>query len=163
MAVDMFLNIEDKKIKGESRDKTHKETIDVLAWSWGLSQSGTMHQGGGGGAGKVSVQDLSITKYLDRSSPDLEKACCQGTHFKNAKLIVRKAGGSPLEYLIINMEGVLVSSVSTGGNTGDDRLTESITLNFAKVKVQYQPQKEDGAKDGGVVEMGWNIAENVPF
>lgn len=163
MAVDMFLNIEDKKVKGESRDKTHKDTIDVLAWSWGMSQSGTMHSGGGGGAGKVSVQDISITKTVDRSSPDLQKACCAGSHFKNAKLIVRKAGGNPLEYLVIMMEGVLVSSISTGGSGGEDRLTESVTLNFGKVKVQYQPQKEDGSKDGGVVEMGWNITENVAF
>lgn len=163
MAVDMFLNIEDKKVKGESRDKTHKETIDVLSWSWGMSQSGSMHTGGGGGSGKANVQDLSLTKYIDRASPDLLKACCSGTHYKNAKLIVRKAGGNPLEYLIITMEGVLVSSVSTGGSGGEDRLTENVTLNFGKVKVQYQPQKEDGTKDGGVVEMGWNIAENVPY
>lgn len=163
MAVDMFLNIEDKKVKGESRDKTHKETIDVLAWSWGMSQSGTTHTGGGGGAGKVAVQDISLTKYVDRSSPDLLKACCNGTHYKNAKLILRKAGGTALEYLIITMETVLISSVSTGGSGGEDRLTENVTINFGKVKVQYQPQKEDGTKDGGVVEMGWNIAENVAF
>jgi type VI secretion system secreted protein Hcp len=163
MAVDMFMIIEDKKVKGESRDKTHKDTIDVLSWSWGMSQSGTMHTGGGGGAGKVAVQDLTFTKYVDKASADLQKACCNGTHFKNAKLIVRKAGGNPLEYLIILMEGVLVSSVSTGGSGGEDRLTENISLNFGKVKVQYQPQKEDGTKDGGVLEMGWDIAENVSF
>ncbi|MCR9244808.1 MAG: type VI secretion system tube protein Hcp [bacterium] len=162
MAVDMFLEIEGKKIKGESRDKTHKDSIDVLAWSWGLSQSGTMHVGGGGGAGKVNVQDISVTKYVDKSSPDLAKACCEGKHFKDARLIVRKAGGSPLEYLIIEMEKVLVSSVSTGGSGGEDRLTENVTFNFGKVKYKYQPQKDDGAKDGGVVEMGWDIAENVP-
>lgn len=159
MAVDMFLELE--KVKGESKDKTHKDKIDILAWSWGMSQSGTMHMGGGGGSGKVSVQDISFTKYIDKASADMLKACCEGKHFKNAKLIVRKAGGSPLEYLIIEMEKVLVSSVSTGGSGGEDRLTENVTLNFGKVKVKYQPQKEDGSKDGGVLEMGWDIAENV--
>ena len=159
MAVDMYLEIDG--VKGESKDKTHKDKIDVLAWSWGMSQSGTMHAGGGGGAGKVSVQDISFTKWIDKSSTPLLKACCEGAHFKSAKLIVRKAGGSPLEYLIIEMEKVLVSSLSTGGSGGEDRLTENLTLNFGLVKVKYQPQKEDGAKDGGVVEMGWNIAENV--
>ena len=58
MAVDMFLKLDD--VKGESRDNKHKDEIDVLAWSWGVSQSGTMHTGGGGGAGKVNVQDLSL-------------------------------------------------------------------------------------------------------
>jgi type VI secretion system secreted protein Hcp len=161
MAVDMFLIIEDKKVKGESRDKTHKDTIDVLAWSWGMSQSGTSHSGGGGGAGKASVQDISITKYIDKSSSDLMLACLSGKHFKNAKLIVRKSGGSPLEYVIITMEQVLVTSVSTGGSGGEDRITETVALNFAKVHVQYQPQKEDGTKDGGVLELKWDIAQNV--
>jgi type VI secretion system secreted protein Hcp len=161
MAVDMFLNIDNKKVKGESRDKTHADTIDVLAWSWGMSQSGTTHTGGGGGAGKAAVQDISITKYVDRASPDLMLACCKGSHYPNAKLIVRKAGGTPLEYIIINMDTVMVTAVSTGGSGGEDRLTENVTLNFAKVHVQYQPQKADGTKDGGVVEMKWDISQNV--
>ena len=75
MAVDMFIKIGD--IKGESKDKTHKGEVDVLAWSWGMSNSGTTHMGGGGGSGKVSVQDLSFTKYIDASSNALLKACCE--------------------------------------------------------------------------------------
>lgn len=161
MAVDMFLTIEDGKIKGESKDKKNKDAIDVLSWSWGLSQTGTMHGGGGGGAGKVNVQDLTITKYVDRASPDLMLSMCQGTHYKNAKLTVRKAGGAePLPYLVITLEKVLVSSMTSGGSGGDERLVETISLNFAVVKVQYQPQKEDGTKDGGVVEMAWDVAAN---
>ena len=50
-AVDMFLDIEGE-ISGESQDKVHKDEIDVLAWSWGVSQSGSFHVGGGGGAGE---------------------------------------------------------------------------------------------------------------
>jgi len=154
----MFLKMDD--IKGESVDAKHKGEIDVLAWSWGLSQSGTTHVGGGGGAGKVSVQDLSFTKYVDKSSPTLMLACCNGKHFKEAVLVVRKAGEKPLEYLKITMKEVLVSSISTGGSGGDDRLVESITLNFAEVKVEYVPQKPDGTGDAAV-EAGWNIAENI--
>ncbi|EQM71290.1 hypothetical protein L682_06620 [Aquipseudomonas alcaligenes OT 69] len=156
----MFIKIGD--VEGESADKSHGKEIDVLAWSWGMSQSGNMHQGGGGGAGKVSVQDLSLTKYVDKSSPNLMMACSSGKHYPEAKLTIRKAGGeSPVEYLIITMSEVLISSVSTGGSGGEDRLTENISLNFAQVKVDYQPQKADGAKDGGPVKYGWNIRENV--
>jgi len=56
---------------------------------------------------------------------------------------------------------VLVTSLSTGGSGGDDRLTENVTLNFAKVLVDYQPQKADGPKEGGPVNFGWNIRQNV--
>ncbi len=159
MAVDMFIKIDD--VKGESQDKTHKDEIDVLAWSWGMSQSGTMHMGGGGGGGKVSVQDLSFTKYIDKSSSVLMEYCSSGKQYKEAKMTVRKAGGTPLEYLIITMTDVIVTSISTGGSGGEDRLTENVTLNFGSVKTEYQPQKPDGSKDGGAVKYGWDIAANA--
>jgi type VI secretion system secreted protein Hcp len=158
MAMDMFIKI--GALKGESRDKVHKEEIDVLAWSWGMSNSGSAQQGSGAGAGKVNVQDLSFTKYIDKSSPDLMLATCNGKHYPQAVLTVRKAGEQPLEYLLITMEEVLISSISTGGSGGEDRLTENVTLNFAKVKVQYKEQTPTGGV-GDKPEMGWDIAENV--
>jgi len=75
MAANMFIKIGD--IKGESTDKTHAGEIDVLSWSWGMSQSGTPHTGGGG-AGKVSVQDISVTKFFDSATPPVMLACCNG-------------------------------------------------------------------------------------
>ena len=157
MAVDMFVKIGD--VKGESKDGTHKGEIDVLAWSWGMNQSGSGHVGGGSGTGKVSVHDLSLTKYIDMSSPDLMLACCNGKHYPEAKLTVRKAGENPLEYLIITMNDVIISSVSTGGSGGEDRLTESVALNFAKVKVDYTEQTATGAA-GAKPKMGWDIEAN---
>jgi type VI secretion system secreted protein Hcp len=108
------------------------------------------------------VQDLSFTKYVDASSSPLQGACCKGDHFTEAKLTVRKAGGSPVEYIIITMKEVIVTSLSTGGSGGEDRLTENITLNFAEYKMQYQKQDTKGAPDGGTIDWAWNIAENVP-
>ena len=158
MSVDMFLKLGD--IKGESKDSKHKDEIDVLAWSWGMSQSGTTHTGGGGGAGKVHVQDISITKYVDASSNLLIASACKGTHHKEATLVVRKAGDKPLEYIIIKMKEVMVTSVSTGGSGGEDRLTENISLNFAEFEYAYQPQKTDGSAEGGKKEFKFSIQEN---
>ena len=112
-------------VKGESKDSKHKDEIDVLAWSWGMSQSGNMHMGGGGGSGKASVQDLSVTKWVDKSSPILMLYAANGDHFSKATLVVRKAGKTPLDYITIVMTKVLVTSVSTGGSGGEDRLTEN--------------------------------------
>ena len=160
MAVDIFIKIGD--IKGESQDKTHKDEIEVLNWSWGMSQSGNMHTGTGGGAGKVSIQDLSLTKFVDKATPNLMMHCSSGKHVPKVTLTVRKAGGdAQVEYLIINLEEVLISSLSTGGSGNDDRLIENITLNIAKVTVDYQPQKADGTKEGGPIKYGWNIRSNV--
>jgi type VI secretion system secreted protein Hcp len=160
MAVDMFMEIEG--LKGESRDKAHTGKIDVLAWSWGASNSGSAHTGGGMGAGKVNVQDLSFTKWLDMASTDLMLACCNGKHYATATLLVRKAGETPLEYVQIKMSDVLVTSVSTGGSGGEDRLTENVTMNFAKVEFQYVEQTATGAK-GKQPIMKWDIAGNAAF
>ena len=157
MAVDMFLKLEG--IKGEAQDSKHKDEIDVLAWSWGASQSGTTHMGAGGGGGKANIQDLSFTHYVDSASHNLLQRVFDGKHIEKATLVVRKAGGTPLEYITIDMDDVMVTSVSTGGSGGEDRLTENVTLNFAVVNYCYKPQKEDGSADADK-KAGWDIAEN---
>lgn len=158
MAVDFLLKIEG--VDGESQIKDHDKEIDILGWNWGMDQSGTMHMGGGGGAGKVNIHDVSLTKYVDKATPVLMKMCCNGKHIKEALLVTRKAGEQSLDYLKIKMSDVLVTSVTTGGSGGDDRLQESVTLNFAKVEVGYTPQKADGSGDAEI-SINWNIEKNV--
>lgn len=157
MAVDMFLKVDN--IDGESQDSKHSKEIDVLAWSWGLSQSTTTHVGGGGGSGKVAIQNVSITKYTDAATNGLMLACCKGTHIPNATLTIRKAGDQPLEYIKLVMQDCVIASISTGGSGGEDRLTENVSLNFAKFKYAYTPQKADGTGDAAK-EANWNIAKN---
>ncbi len=158
MAMDIFMKIEGTK--GESKDSKHGGEIEVLAWSWGMSNSGSMHSGTGGGAGKANVQDVSFTKYVDSSSAALMLFAMNGKHIPKANLVVRKAGEKPLEYLKIEMTDVIVTSLSTGGSGGEDRLTENVALNFAKVKVEYFAQDEKGAgKAAG--ETGWDIRGNT--
>lgn len=163
MAVDMFLKItaQSGEVKGESVDSKHKDEIDVLAWNWGMSQHGSTHTATGGGSGKVSVQDISFTKYVDKSTPTLMKICCNGTHIKEAVLVVRKAGGKdPVEYVKLKMKDCIVTSITSGGSGGADRVTENISLNFAQFTYEYTPQDEKGAK-GAAIPMGWDIAKNA--
>ena len=159
MAVDMYLKIE--TIDGETTDKvmSKDKACDILAWSWGISNSGTAHMGGGAGAGKANFQDITVTKYVDSASNALLLACATGEHFPSAKLTVRKAGKTQINYIEIELTEVLITSVSTGGSGGEDRLTENVSLNFAKVKFSYYPQKPDGTA-GDAKPMTYNIAEN---
>lgn len=158
MAVDMFLKID--KIKGESIDNVHKEEIDLISWSWGMTQSGTTHQGTGGGSGKVNVHDLTVTKWLDRSTPLLMKYCSKLTHIPEINLTVRKSGDKPLEYVKIKLKDAVITAVNTGGSSNDDRLTETATINFAKVEFEYSSQKADGSGDAAV-PYTWNIPGNA--
>lgn len=159
MAVEMFLKIDG--IDGESKDDQHTGEIDVLAWSFGLSQAGTFHTGGGGGSSKVSVQDMSFTHHTDLATAPLMLACANGQHINKAVLTVCKAGGgSRVEYLVVTMEKVMVTSVSQGGSDGEDRLVENITLNFAKFDVTYTEQTDTGSK-GPTMNCAWDIEANA--
>ena len=109
----MFMKID--TVDGEAQDSKHKKEIDVLHWSWGMNNSGSAHNGSGAGAGKVNVHDLTFTKWVDTATPTLALACCSGQHFKDATLVIRKAGDKPVEYVKIKMETVMITSVSTGG------------------------------------------------
>ncbi len=146
-AVDMFLKIDG--IDGEAVDLVgdHTNDIEVLAWSWGMTQSGPI--GNSAGAGKVNIQDLSITKFIDRSSTDFweflaeDEGCSTCDGFGEVVLTVRNAG-DPVDYLMITLKNVRVTSVSTGGFSADDRITETITLNFSEIEMQYTPQNATG-------------------
>jgi type VI secretion system secreted protein Hcp len=157
MAIDMFLKIGD--INGESRDRSHKDWVDVLAWSWGMSNSGSAQLPGGAGGGKANVQDLSYTSYLDASSTPLMNAVATGRHLDTAMLSVR--GSTSVEFLKITLTEVLVTSLSTGGSGGEDRLTQNVTLNFAKVKVEYQQGSANGKPVGSPLVFQFDIAGNT--
>ena len=154
MAFDMILEL--KGIDGESKQKGFEGKIDVLAWSWGESNSGSAHVGGGAGAGKANAQDLSITKWVDKATPNLFIQCANGKHIPSGKLTVRKAGEKPMDYLTVELTDILISSYHTGGSGGEDRLTENVTFNFAKIKLEYAEQKQDGSK-GTSTPKTWNI------
>ena len=157
MAVDMFLKLDG--IKGESKDAKHAGEIHIESFSWGLSQTGAHGVGGGGGAGKVQVHDISATKYVDKSSHALMLHCASGKHIPGGLITVRKAGDKPLEYLKIKLADILVSGIQVAGHGGGDLLTENVTMNFAKFWVEYQEQKADGSGQPGG-EMGWDIKAN---
>ena len=146
MAADIFAKIGD--IKGESLDSKHKDEIEVLSWSWGVQQSGTMAFGGGGGEGKASFNDFSFTHHVDKASPSLLKACASGKHIKEATITVRKAGKGQQEFLVIKMNDVIVTSVALNDASGGS--SENVGLAFGQVDFAYSPLKATGQPDAAV-------------
>ena len=148
MAPDIFAKIGD--IKGESVDSKHKDEIELLSWSWGVSRSVSgSGSGAGAGSGKAHFSDLSFTHKIDKASPLLLKACATGQHLKEATITRRKAGKGQQEFLVIKMNDVLVTSVADSDESGGDQM-ESVTLAFAKVDLEYRPQKPNGSLDAGL-------------
>jgi type VI secretion system secreted protein Hcp len=148
-AADYFLKIDG--IEGESKADKHTGEIDIESFSWGETQSGTFAVGGGGGAGKVSMQDFHFTMPVNKASPALFLACAQGDHIKNATLTCRKAGKKQQEFLKVTFSDILVSSYQTGGSGGADVLpTDQISLNFAKIEVEYKEYDATGKLVGSI-------------
>jgi type VI secretion system secreted protein Hcp len=155
---DFFLKIDG--VKGESTDSKHKDEIDLLSWSWGESNSGSHAHGGGGGSGKVAMQDFHFTMRVNKASPVLMLGCATGEHYKTAEMVCRKAGKDQQEFMKIKMSDCLVSSYQTGGSGGSDVIPiDQISINFAKIEVEYKPQKPDGTLDAPI-KAGWDQSAN---
>jgi len=156
--VDYFLKLDG--IDGESADSKHKGEIDLQSWGFGATQSGTMHSGGGGGAGKVSVQDLHFTTNTSKASPKLFLSCANGEHIKKATLVARKAGKEQQEYYKITLSDVLVSSYQNAGTSDGGIIpVDQVSLNFSKIEIEYKEQKPDGSL-GGIVKTGYDLKAN---
>ncbi|MFM0068887.1 Hcp family type VI secretion system effector [Paraburkholderia aspalathi] len=159
MSHDIFLKI--NGIEGESEDAHHKGEIEVLSWTWKVSQQSNMHMGSGGGAGKATVDDMEFTHYIDRASPNLVQYCLQGKHIDEAKLVVRKAGGDPLEYIKFTMNDVLVTQVAPSGVAHDEsRPSEIVRLSFSRLTQEYVVQNAQGGS-GGAITATFDIKRNA--
>jgi type VI secretion system secreted protein Hcp len=157
VAADYFLQI--TGIAGESTDAKHKGWIDVEAWSWGESNTRQVSGGAGGGAGKVQVQDFSFTTRVSKASPRLFLACATGQHMKEARLVAVHSGAMQQEFLTWTFSDVLVSAYQTGGAGGDVSPMDQVSLNFAKLKVEYRAQKPDGSLEPAI-SAGFDVKTN---
>ncbi|SOZ01554.1 hypothetical protein CBM2595_A30411 [Cupriavidus taiwanensis] len=149
-----------ERVRGLANDLVTRRHALVQSAPDGIEQQSTMHAGSGGGAGKATVSDLSFEHFIDRASPNLMKYCLTGKHINEAVLVVRKAGGNPLEYLKLTMTDVIVTRVSPKGSVDDEvRMREKVALSFSRVKQEYVVQNAQGGS-GGAVTAGYDIKGN---
>src|SRR5262245_28358400 len=157
MAVDYFLKLDG--IPGESMDGKHKDEIQVLSYAFAEKQHGTFAHGGGGGAGKVRMEDFKFTMHANKASPKLFLACATGQHIPKAVLTVRKSGGRQEDYMKIIFTNLLVSSYGTGGSGGDVLPVDAIALNFEEIEFEYKAQNVDGSL-GAAIKGKYNLKES---
>jgi type VI secretion system secreted protein Hcp len=152
---DYFLKIDG--IAGESQDPRHQGEIEVESFSW--SETFLASAAGAGGAGKVHVQDLHITKQIDKASPLLMLAAASGRHLTSAVLTAQRPGKEPLDYLTISLGGVMVNSYQTGALAGQPVPTDQVSFSFRQIEIVYRPQLPDGSLASPVMA-GWDVAAN---
>jgi type VI secretion system secreted protein Hcp len=143
---DMFLKL--AGVTGEASDADHKGEIQVVGWSWGLAAPSSAVTGQA--TGKAALSELLIVKKVDQATPTLMAFVRNHKPLPTARLSVRKAGTTPLEYFKIELEQVRITGLTT--DSQDTELIEKVKLAFQKVTVTYIPQQSGtGAKGGGEV------------
>ena len=152
MAIDTHIKFDG--VEGESTHQDHKGEVEVLSWTWGVSNA-SLVGGGGSGKGKATPGDMHITHRYDKASPVLAKKCAQGVHFKEVVLTSRKAGEGQKDFLKITMKEVFITSVQPSGASQGD-IMESISMSYGSVDFAYKPQDEKGGL-GGEVKFGWDV------
>ena len=162
MAIDMFLKL--STIPGESQDDKHKDWIEVLSFSFGASQSsaGERSTGGAASSQRVSMQDFSIVKQLDKASPKLFLACCKGEHIPEVKLELCRATGDKSKYMEYKMTDVLISSFRKGAASqgGEGLPMEEVAFNFGKIEWTYTATDHKTGKPSGDVKANWDLVAN---
>jgi type VI secretion system secreted protein Hcp len=161
MAYDAFLKLEG--MDGESSDDKYKGWVEIQSWNFGITHVTTVGSAtGGSGSGRTSVHDMTLTKVVDKSSTVLFQKCATGEHFSKGKLVVRKAGGTQMEYLVYLMEQVFVTGIHFSSAHGDENATESLSLAFGKIGLDYTPQSDLG-KPLASVHGGWDQINNKKY
>jgi type VI secretion system secreted protein Hcp len=157
-ATEYFLALDG--IKGESKAVGHVDEIDLEAFGWGEFAQAGGGPGGGGGAGKVTMQDVHVVARLSKASPALMLACAQGKHLKEAVLTARRPGPAKQDYLVVRFEDVVITSYNVSGSeAAGGPPTDQVSFAFARIRLEYRPQKQDGSL-GPAVKAGWDAKQN---
>jgi type VI secretion system secreted protein Hcp len=160
-AVDMFLKIDG--IPGESTEDKHKEWIEILSYSSGVSQpgAGAMSSGGVRSAERCDHSDFSVVKTLDKASPKLALYVCSGTHIEEIIIELCHATGDKQKYMEYKMTDVIVSSVSVSGSAGEGPLPlEEVTFAYGKIEWTYTEVDHITGKPKGDVKTHWDLTTN---
>jgi type VI secretion system secreted protein Hcp len=162
MAMDIYLQL--KGIDGDSTDGKHSNWIEITSLQWSVSHTehgGSVSGQSSGAAGRADIQDITITKVLDKSSPNFLKYCVAGTHISDGKIEFCAATGQKQVYLTYTLKNVYVTSFQTTSSAAGDqnKPTETISFSFSQYKVEHTAWKSDGSK-GGTTSAGWDLTKN---
>jgi type VI secretion system secreted protein Hcp len=153
MASDFHLKIDG--VEGESAHADHKGEIEILSWSWGLSNAANI-AGGGMGQGKPNFQELHFSHAYSKASPTLAKKCAAGTHFPTVKFSARKSGDGQKDYLVFTLKEAFITSISSSGGSGGD-VQEQFSMAYKDIDLAYKPQDGKGGT-GGEVKFMYDVA-----
>jgi type VI secretion system secreted protein Hcp len=167
MAITFFLRIEGIDGEAATAEPPYHNTIEVKSWNWGATGVTLTRPGPGtASAGKPAVQGLTCTKWVDRATPKIYESLLQGKHIPQSVLsCVRSVGPARTakydRFLVLTMSDCVISSALTGSDSGEERLTESVTLLFSKIQLDYYYRDPSGRES--TFTFKWDAAAGAKF
>jgi type VI protein secretion system component Hcp len=134
----MAIYLKYDKIPGKTTTEGFKEQIELTSASFGAGRDMGMSKRSDVNRGHAEphLSEISVTKVWDdlASSKLLEDAFA-GVGDKKATLsFTTTSKNVVIAFLVIELEGVVISNYSIGGG-GDDAPSESFNLNYTKITV----------------------------
>jgi len=148
-------------VDGEAQDKDHKGWSDIISFSQPMHQPGRASTGATRRRGDVVLEDIAITKELDKASPKLAESMCKGKVFPKVEiqLTASYTDAGRTTYYAYELKNVLVTRYMIGGSGQSEEVpTEEFGLNFEEIKVTYTECDNTGKKKGNV-EYSWKVEE----
>lgn len=150
MAFDAFCYFPGSSVKGETQDEkmSAKDAFEILSFEIGAENNINIGSiSSGGGAGKATFKELTLTKKTDAGSCELFSNLCKGKHFDDMTVELRRASGesaSGVTFLKWEFKLVMVQDISWSGSDGDDICEETLILQYGAMKVTYFKQDKHG-------------------
>ena len=147
----LFAKFEGPPVEGGSTAEGHKNDLEIFSLSHGFSLPAYFAPDARVN-GTVSHQDVSMVFELNSATVPMLKSVFTGANFDKVTIFCYRASGQEStskqqRYLTVTLEQAICSGVSLSGSKGSSG-TVSISLNYAKVQYEYDPQKPDSTGEG---------------
>lgn len=148
-------------VAGEATSAKAKGYIVLQSFQFGVGVGVSMAVGSGNRETSLpSLSEIQVTKGTDIASTTIFESVCKRTNYKSAEIIFTTMIGAGNEetYLKYNLENVIFSGYSL--SSGGDRPSESLSLNYTKVSVQYMLDQNNQLKTDSPIK-SWNLETNT--
>lgn len=160
MAFDAYIKM--SGIEGEATRAGFEKAMEIYSFSWGASNPSSIGTGSTGhGSGKVSVSSFNIMKKSETASAKLFQHCCTAAPIASVSVHLLKSGGEEaVEFLKYTFTDCVIESLQWSGSAGgDDTPTESLSIAFAKVEIEYKQQGTKDAKGANKGLAAWDLTK----
>jgi type VI secretion system secreted protein Hcp len=160
------MKIEGPNLDGPSTTAQHVTEFELEVFSFGVSNTGTFHVGGGsGGAGKPNLLPFTIRLMQSKNLATIYEKIHDGSNFTKVTITATNFFDAGLEdYLIFMLQDeVAFTSMKSAATNNDSFIIIPLTVFSDKLEVKHYKADNDGSRNDTPLETKWDIVGNVAY